>query len=131
MRVAAVALGEEQEGSRANYRIDRCIDLANNAPTEKPEATYHLVTRDGKTVLFERSSDGSGTVIDNHWTASDGEHYFVSIGMADVGQEYVLPNEGRGPGQRLVYVALQKTKAADSTLRPASAPGVRCDLVPG
>lgn len=119
------------QGSAASYRVDKCVDLTNNSPAEKPGTTYHVVQRDGKTVLFERGADGTGTLMENHWSASDGEHYFVWVGMINVGYEIILPGREGGSAQRRSYIAVETSKSSDGTIRPTSQPGIRCDLVAG
>ena len=77
--------------------------------------------------LFEREADGTGILIHNHWTAADGNHFFVS---ADAnGWEYVIPTIGSTDARatRLVYLGVT-TSRQDGVGRPAGTPAIRCIL---
>jgi len=111
--------------SRANYAVAACKTVGDNSPTQAPEATYHLVPKDGRMALFERSPDGSGALITNQWSAADGVHYFTWV--QSNGWEYVI-KDGAPTAQRIAYINVQNSQAPDGTTRPTSAPAVKCDL---
>src|SRR5688572_28561119 len=73
---AEIADHDYAKESRANFNVAACKN-ADGSPAQAPETTYHLVPKDGKTALFERSPDGSGALITNQWNAEDGAHYFT------------------------------------------------------
>jgi hypothetical protein len=67
--------------------------------------TYSIVrTLDGGQGIFERSADGSGTVITNRWRDAQGDHFFGWVGSSH-GYEYVFPADRSQPGVKIVYPA--------------------------
>jgi hypothetical protein len=66
-------------------------------------ATYHLVRlEDGREAVFERSSDGSGTLVSNQWRENAEDHFFCWVGK-NAGFEYVIPADRTQAGSRYVY----------------------------
>jgi hypothetical protein len=112
--------------AEASYRTTTCVQLANNSQfAGPPGVTWHLIREGNVYKLFERESTGRGTLIENRWTAADGEHFFVRV--QSNGWEYVIARPPTAVAQRLVYVGVSTTKSG-SIERPVGAPAVRCDL---
>lgn len=110
----------------ASYRATSCIQLANNSPVSAPQdLTWHLIREGGVVKLFERESRGNGTLIENHWTDANGDHFFVRV--QKTGWEYVIPATPSVPTARLVYTGVSTTDL-DDVERPVSVPTVRCEL---
>lgn len=116
--------------SSASFQFSQCIDPSSNTPSEKPQATAHLLKRDNAPAVFERSPDGSGTLITNHWRADDADHYFAWINAGGVGYEYVFPAGSVKEGKRVSYVGMQTRQHSDGSTRPTSAPSLICTMVP-
>ena len=76
--------------------------------------------------LFERSADGSGSVLTNKWTDDKGDHYFGWV--KKTGWEYVFPKDATAQPMRLVYVQLTIDKQGEVT-KPSSPVGATCPLV--
>jgi len=131
--------------SKAEYRAENCTE-ASGVPSEDPTSSYLLVSsEDGQPAIFERSTDGTGVVTTNRWTAADGEHYFVTVHSTgarhgdgfitalfrsahETGWEYIVPAKGRG--KRIIYNQCTIVKGADGIAKPTSAPSFTCSLVP-
>jgi hypothetical protein len=111
----------------APYGIDYCLDN-HNAPSPGPDAVYQAI--DQNRALLERSrSETTGepvnTLVTNHWSAPDGDHYFYwSNGT---GWELVL---GNGGGKRLVYFGVDVEHDTSGSMRPRGDPALRCDMIP-
>lgn len=111
---------------QAKYTLQACKDN-NGGDLKGPDAKY-LVVDDGESKgLFEKSPDGTGAVITNHWSASDGDHYFGWVQSS--GWEYIIPKSPEANGTRVIYVGLETQKDGEIT-KPTSKPVGRCDLVP-
>lgn len=81
------------------------VDYIANGEGVPAGATYQLVrTASGAEGIFERSADGSGTVITNRWRAEDGDHFFCWVGSSH-GYEYVVPLDRAEPVRKYVYPA--------------------------
>lgn len=113
-------------GQKGGFKIDACFSLADHASVPGPTATYHFVTDEGKGGLFERATDGSGSLIQNRWTEPDGDHYFTWVQRS--GWEYVFPKNA-APA-RLVYSGVEVMTAPDGSKRPGTSPSFKCDLIP-
>ena len=111
-----------------SYRAAFRVQVANNARVEAPrDRSWHVIRKGVAPKLFEREADGTGILIHNHWTAADGDHFFVS---ADAnGWEYVIPTIGSTDARatRLVYLGVT-TSRQDGVERPAGTPAIRCIL---
>lgn len=127
---ATITKSDYGKNSIASYRFANCIDPTSGSSTQKPDATVHLVRKENGLALFERSADGTGTLVTNHWLAADGDHYFAWIGIADLGFEYVFPQGGKREGKRVSYIAMKSSKHSDGSTRPSSTPGESCELLP-
>lgn len=99
--------------------------------------TYHLLKRGSTFVLYERPSNAATSqspyaeiVIDNHWSAVDGEHYFQWTKSEQQGWEFIVPSQPGALGERLVYWGTGVTRGVDGITRPKGQPGVKCDLIP-
>lgn len=110
--------------SRANYRVNAC-KASDGSAAQSPEATYHLIPKDGKLALFERSPDGSGVLITNQWAGPDGTHYFTWVQSS--GWEYIV-NESSPNAKRIAYANFQSAKSPDGSTRPTSPPVASCEL---
>jgi hypothetical protein len=106
------------------YRVVGCAMISDGTPVPPPNTTYHVVTDGAATGLFERSPDGTGSLIENHWQAKDGDHYFVWV--KQTGWEMVLPKEG--PPKRLVYIGVSEMGQADGAVHPTTDPAVSCTM---
>jgi hypothetical protein len=113
-------------GALASYRATTCVQVSDNRPIEPPrEVSWHLIRNDDGLKLFERGADGKGTLINNHWQAADGSHYFVRVQRS--AWEYVLPLSPAAPALRLVYVGVSTSNESGQE-RPVGTPTVRCEL---
>ena len=109
-----------------SYRASSCVQLAGNRPLNAPQdLTWHLIREGRNPRLFERQSNGTGTLIENHWADSNGDHFFVRVQTN--GWEYVIPGTPSLPAQRLVYIGVSTSNQNDIE-RPVGAPAVRCEL---
>lgn len=116
--------------SQDNYRLESCKVVATGVKMETPEATYHLIKEEGQVSLFERGPDGTGTLIQNRWTGSDGDHYFgwvTGMGIA-AGWEFVIPEDKSQSGKRLAFESVRYDKKSDGSIRPVSTPDYECRL---
>lgn len=108
------------KGRTDGYKVVKCTLLSNNSAINSPNTTYFLV--DGG--LFERSPDGSGTLIQNRWQEADGDHYFAWVQSS--GWEYVIPKSGAPT--RIVYTGLATGPGPQGTTKPTSSPSARCEM---
>ena len=91
----------------------------DGAPIAGPVATtYHLLPAASGPELFERSSDGSGAIVENRWQAEDGLHFYAWVAQSS--WEYILPGPGQN-GVRKVYIGATRQTAPDGTTRPVGA----------
>jgi hypothetical protein len=123
---AKLADSDLAAGQKGGFKVTGCTNLADNSPMPGPDTTYHFVNDEGRTALFERSADGTGAVIQNKWTAEDGEHYFAWVQSS--GWEYVVPQGGTPT--RIVYAGFDSTTGDDGVTRPTSRPTATCAMVP-
>jgi hypothetical protein len=67
-----------------------------------PGVSYQLVRHDGDLAMFEKSADGSGALMQTHWTDADADHFagWVATGPAF---EFVVPTDRTLPASRFVY----------------------------
>jgi hypothetical protein len=110
---------------KASYRAETCTTKEGTS-VPGPPVTFQLVQEGPITGIFERSPDGSGAVITNHWSDDKGDHYFGWV--QSTGWEYVMPKDPAAPATRLVYVGLQRSEEGGVT-KPTSAVGATCALV--
>lgn len=111
-----------------HYRATSCTNATTQAPEAAPTETWHLLLANpAAPTLFERADTGSGTLIENHWVAADGDHFFYRL--QTTGWEVVLPVNRAEPGQRLSYLDVGLT-GEGATERPTSGLATRCVLSP-
>jgi hypothetical protein len=113
---------------KAAYKAPTCKNLVDGSNIAGPDVVYQLVQDEQGTGIFERSPDGTGAVITNHWTDDKGDHYFGWV--QNNGWEYVIPPEPAGKtAMRIAYSSLQ-TKAEGTITKPTSPPMATCEMVP-
>src|SRR5215469_4405873 len=101
--------------------------MTTGASASGPADTVFELVQDGSGAgVFERSSNGSGAVITNHWSDDKADHYFGWV--QSQGWEYVFPKDASQPS-RVVYVGLTTAHEGDVT-RPSSPASATCALVP-
>jgi hypothetical protein len=76
-----------------------------------------------RSALFE--SGTSGILIQNHWTAADGDHYFTWVTN---GWEYIFPKEPGALATLLWYKNVTVEKFPDGTTHPTGGAVSSCDL---
>lgn len=112
-------------GPSKGMKAPVCTLLADKSQIAGSDATYHFVSGGEDNGLFERSPDGTGALIQNRWSAEDGEHYFTWV--QSTGWEYVFPKASQP--QRIVYVGVTTKPGPNGTTQPASAPSAICPLI--
>jgi hypothetical protein len=70
-----------------------------------PNAEYQLVWANNQLAFFERSLDGSGTLMTTHWVDDDDADHFVVWITRGPAFEYVVPYHRDDPAERFVYPA--------------------------
>ena len=111
----------------AKYSLTGCVNLADNAPIQGPNAEYWLLREEYGVSLMEKDNSSQSVVITNHWPAGDADHFFVSVSGS--GWEYVVPRDRNQSGTRLVYTKVVTT-GSGSVVKPTSQPGAKCTLTP-
>jgi hypothetical protein len=119
---AKIADKDYAKGATDGFKIAKCTNISNNESIQAPNATYHFVQGG----LFERSSDGTGAVINNKWSEDDGEHYFAWVQSS--GWEYIVPKAGAPT--RVVYTGLTTGPGPQGATKPTSSPTARCEMQP-
>jgi hypothetical protein len=117
-----VDAGEGPTAVKRSYSAPSCKMTDGSSVAGPSGVTFQLV--DGG--IFERSADGSGAVITNHWSDGAADHYFGWVQSS--GWEYVIPQDPNAQANRLVYVGLS-TKAEGDVTKPATAVSATCPLV--
>jgi hypothetical protein len=117
-----VDAGEGPTAVKRSYKAPQCAMTDGSSVAGPADVTFQLVDAG----IFERSSDGSGAVITNHWADAAGDHYFGWVKSS--GWEYVIPQDPNAPANRLVYVGLD-TKTEGSVTKPATPVSATCPLV--
>jgi hypothetical protein len=110
-------------GQPGGYRVVSCT-ATDGSVLPVPNTTYHLVTEGQTTQLFERSPNGTGSLIDNQWSADDGRHYYSWV--KDTGWEFVVP-DGKPP-TRIVYLHASELENSDGGVRPTTEPAAKCEM---
>jgi hypothetical protein len=131
MQGARKAKGDLESQIIKKYAIEPCVMVADGSPAGGPEVEYWLI-KDGEGIaLFERDKEGGGSVIENHWSAKDGDHFFVYVRTSH-GWEYILPEDRGQEAVRLVYPkgSYEKNEGEDGVTRPGGNPAARCVLKP-
>lgn len=85
----------------AGYSPDVLVDYTIEG-TVPPGVSYHLVLTAEGDGMFERSADGSGTIITNKWQEGDNDHFFCWVGSSH-GFEYIMPIDRTQPGHKKLY----------------------------
>lgn len=67
-------------------------------------AEYLLVRTEKGEAIFERSPDGSGTLIDKTWSDEKGDHFAMWI-LTSHAYEFLVPKDRSKPAQRYIYPA--------------------------
>jgi len=82
-------------------------------------ATYSLVlNKKGEVCVFERESDGGGTLFELHWKDEKGDHFAAWFLHA---YEFIIPEDRTKPAKKYVYVMDTYTeKYVDGIKRPVS-----------
>ena len=111
------------------YAIQPCVMVADGSSAGSLALEYWLIRDEGEIALFEREGPGDGAIIENHWTADDGDHFFVWV-KGSHGWEYVLPEDRNEDGVRLVYPkgTYRREKDDEDVTRPIADPMAKCVL---
>lgn len=110
----------------AAYTVQTCA-MADGSTLPGPAGIQFQLVQDASGVgIFERSADGSGAVITNHWGDANADHYFGWVQSS--GWEYVIPRTTAYQPVRIVYVGVSLAKEGEVT-RPASAPAGTCPMM--
>lgn len=111
-----------------NHRPDAHREERSDAPPQRgtrersPEAQLVLRgIRGPNLLLFERPPAenyraDSGLLVENQWSAEDGDHYFTWV--KKTGWEFIIPKEAGELGSRLVFKQLETEVHPDGTTRP-------------
>jgi hypothetical protein len=113
----------------ATYIVQPCVMISDGSPAGQPATQYRLIKDKDGIALFEREGPAQGAVIENHWVADDGDHFFVWV-LGSHAWEYILPTDRTKDGVRLVYPkgSYEKEKGDDDVTKTTSRPTMRCDL---
>jgi hypothetical protein len=131
MQGARKAKGDLESQIIRKYTVEPCVLIADDTKLGAPEVEYWLI-KDGEGIaLFERDKAGEGSIIENHWSAKDGDHFFVYVRTSH-GWEYILPEDRGQDAVRLVYLkgSYEKNEGEDGVTRPGGKPAAKCVLKP-
>jgi hypothetical protein len=116
-----VRAGQSANGAVATWDVGMCTD-ASGAPAGAPAIRYHLLESATGPELYERGTDGSGSIVENKWTDERGTHFYQWVRRT--GWEIIITEPGQ-PGVRNVYLNTRSTNG-----RPDGAIGATCPLTP-
>jgi hypothetical protein len=108
-------------GVVATWDVGMCVD-PSGAQAGLPPIRYHMLQGTAGPELFERSNDGSGSIVENSWTDERGTHFYQWVRRQ--GWEIVVTAPGQ-PGVRNVYLDTSSPGG-----RPEGAIGATCPLTP-
>ena len=92
--------------------------------TVPPDAKYLLVQTDKGEAIFEKSSDGSGTLFETFWKDAKG-HHFAGWVATSHGYEFVVPEDRTKPAKKFVYPkGFYSIETVDAIARPVPIPGI-------
>jgi hypothetical protein len=112
--------------AKASWSVPTC-SLTTGGAVNGPAGIRFLLVQDGPDEgIFERSMDGSGSLITNKWSDEAADHYFGWV--QSTGWEYVIPKDPARHPMRLVYTGLRTTKEGQVT-KPASPVVATCAMV--
>jgi hypothetical protein len=112
---------------KGTFTVPKC-NMTDGSTQDGPAGVeYQLVVDPKGSGIFEKSPDGSGSVITNTWSDDKADHYFGWV--RSTGWEYVMPKDPAGQASRVVYVSLQRSKEGDVT-KPTSPATGTCPMVP-
>ena len=107
-----VSAGYEPQKILVTYRAEGIVP---------PGVTYLLVESDRGPAIFERSEDGSGTLLRTHWRDQQGDH-FAGWVVTSHGYEYIVPLDRSKPAKKFVYPkGYYSVKGIDGVSRPVPA----------
>jgi hypothetical protein len=113
---------------KSSWVAPSCTLSAGGATVAGPAGVKFQLAQEGMVPgLFERSPDGSGSMITNGWSDEVGDHYFGWVQRS--GWEYVFPRNPAQQPMRVVYVGLQVAQVGASS-RPATPVSALCPLFP-
>ena len=86
----------------AGYKPPKVL-VSYRAEGSVPSATkYLLVEGERSEAILERDTDGSGTLFENHWSDTEGDHFAGWIASSH-GYEFVVPADRTKPARKYVY----------------------------
>jgi hypothetical protein len=87
---------------REGYQPKKVVVAYKAVGTVPPNVEYQFVETEKGMAIFERSSDGSGTLFETHWKDQQGDHYAGWVATSH-GFEFVVPVDRKKEAKRYVY----------------------------
>ncbi|MGZ3417454.1 MAG: hypothetical protein ACXVEE_06280 [Polyangiales bacterium] len=126
LKGAKVADHEYLPETKETY-VSKSCTTADGKPSAGSKAMYFVVHENGQPMLVERNLEtDKESIVTNHWTEKDGEHYFWWRGKTAA--EYVVPAD-YAEGVRRVYKDVEVAEAGGVT-KSTSASTLNCPLTP-
>ena len=111
------------------YSVQPCVMISDGTSAGALDAEYWLFEDSGRLALYERTAPGDGSIIENHWLAEDGDHFFVWV-RGSHGWEYVIPEDRSQEAVRPVYPkgTYKGKKDEQKVTSPVGDPAAKCVL---
>ena len=104
----------------SGYKAQKVIAVYRTEGIVPPGVQYSLVQTKNGQAIFEKGSDGSGTLFQTHWKDSQGDHFAGWVTTSHA-YEFVIPVNRSSKGKKYVYPARTYTiKHINDVGRPVS-----------
>jgi len=114
------------------WEVSTCVEQSGQRVSLMTPLTYYLERGPSGPVLYEFLG-GAGSRLTNHWTATDGEHFFVYAAHPMVPSvEVLVPSNSDVPGLRRYYSGLGADQVTEEggVKRPAGEATGVCPMIP-